>query len=668
MPTRDPSKRQNAAEERVGAAAPDGAAGTEPGDDAGAGGPAPPPRRNVLFPLGVGYYPLAAETESWQDSYMRDPDADFATFAEARLTLVRVFVSWRLFEPQVGQYADEATERLDAMVAAARASRLQVVVTFFADDKLAEMADVPWGKRRDPRTDAYLIQREVALVQRIVNRYRSEPVVFAWDLANEAFLAGFSSAEELETWVADMRDAIREVDPERPILLSADPETLFAAAGVDARGALDMGEVAVSHLTSSYRAYAAEGPVTSGPATYVDSYLLRSAARGLPVLLDDVGVHSLDFSPAEEAAYVRTVLYSALMNRSVGVILRRDRDLETERREPYFRDPGEILVGLADVEGVPKPSFAEVRSFARVAARVDLRRYSLVTERTAVLVPAERFDPLPSLAGLYGPRACLQAYTSAKEAHVPVAVAHEGAELGCYDVLIVPSVGELTDETWEAVAAFVQSGGSVVMSYGGGDTHPSLREVFGVEFLGDDGPRTTLACRVAQAGLLGWLGSFDAPLACPHFGLLGSAGATVVATDEKGAPLLTLNQYGQGRAAYFATPVERALAQGDPWAAPSAVRSMLRTVYGAAASAAGCGPPIDCDVPEVEIALFNGEDDDIVLLLSHLPDGTTANVETDRTVKSVADVRGGEPVAVGGRAFGVPLGPNGAAALRLVYE
>ena len=625
------------------------------------------PRRNPLFPIGVAYYPLDAETDNPTDWYSRDVDADFSALAAARMSLVRVFVSWRALEPQVGQYSEEAHERLDAIVTAARAHRLQLMVTLFADDRLAEMTELPWGKRRDPRTDAYLIQREVALAQRIVNRYRSEKPVFAWDLANEAFASSFSSEEDLEAWAKTMRDAIREVDPDRPITLSVDPETLFHQSGVDPRAALDECEFAASHVTADYRAYAAEGPITSGPATYLDSFLLRSAARHLPVLLDDVGVWSLDSSLAEEAAYTRTVLYSGFMNRGAGVVLRRYRDLDAERREPYFRDPFEVLVGIADTAGEPKPAMKEVTAFARVAAHIDLREYSLAPERTAVLVPAERYSPLPNLAGLFDPRACLQAYMSAKEAHLPVTIAREGDELGAFSVLIVPSAFDLEAETWERLAGFVQGGGSIVLSYGGGDAHPGLREIFGVEFLGDHGPRSTLSCRVAQADVLGSLRSFDARLETPSFALLGHGGATVVATDQTGSPLLTLHQYGQGRAALVAVPVERALAQGDAWAAPASVRGMLRSVYGAIAAGAGCGAPVHCDVPEVEVALFSGEDDDVLILLNHSPEKVTANLLFDQVVATAQDVRGGAAARIDGSTFGVPLTGNGASALRLRY-
>ncbi len=161
------------------------------------------PRRNALFPVGVNVYPLDAETQGWDDWYTRDMAAEFEKLAEARVSMVRLYVSWKLLEPQVGQYDEEALDRLADILDSARTNKLQVIMCFFADDRLAELMDVPWGKKRDARTDSYLIQREVALVQKIVSRFVAEKAIFAWDLANEAFCAGFESAADLEEWVED---------------------------------------------------------------------------------------------------------------------------------------------------------------------------------------------------------------------------------------------------------------------------------------------------------------------------------------------------------------------------------------------------------------------------------------------------------------------------------
>lgn len=625
------------------------------------------PRRNALFPLGVNLYPTDTELASADDWYTHDLTGDLSACQDAVFALVRVFVSWRVMEPQVGQYAEAAIERLGDVLELVRSKKLQAVVTFFADDRHADLNDISWGKRRDPRTDGYLVQREVALVQKLVQRFRADAAVFGWDLANEAFCTGFESTGALTEWATTLRDAIREIDPERPITLGVDPETLFRSTGVDARPAVELMEYSVSHVTSAYRAYAAEGPITSGPSTYLDSYLLRVSQRGGSVLLDDAGVQSLDNSSGDEAAYLRSVLWGGLMNRAAGLLARRFRDLETEKREPYFVDPLEALVGISDSSGEPKPAFEEMRKFVRLAARLDLSRYALQPERAAVVVPAERYAGLPDLARLYDPRACLQSYIAAKEAHVPVAVIDEGEPLDEWEALFVPSAFALAEETWEELSAFVQRGGTLLLSYGGGDAHPAIRELFGLEFLGDGGTRETLSCRVAQADVLGALESFDARFPLSNFALLSAVGATVVATDESGNPLLTVNQVGQGRAIYLAAPVERAIAANDPWAKSATVASMLREVYGSVARSAGAGAPVECDAPDVEVALFQGETDDVVVLLNHSAEKLQAGLVSERRVASIADVRGGAPVAVGGNAFGVPLEANGAVALRLSY-
>ena len=624
-------------------------------------------RRIVGFPVGVDYYPIDSERASYTEWYETDVASDFAAMAAAHVSYVRVFISWKVLEPQVGQYDNEAEDRFASLVDAARASDLRLVVCFFGDDRLAEMNEVTWGKKRNPRTDDYLIQRQVSLVQRIVNRYRTEPAVWAWEIGNEAFFAGFETEESLEAWVTTLREAIREVDTARIIVFGAGVETLVREGGLDVRVPRESFEYGVSRVTAPYRAYAAEGPLTYGPATYLDSFVLRAGGTAGSVLADGIGVHFLDAAVAEEAASTRMALYSALMNRAAGVFARRWTDVEAERREPYFQDPFEVLVGVNDVTGQPKPALTELTNFARVAASIDLRRYTPAPERAAILIPAERFEPLPSLAGLYDPRSCLQAYIAAKEAHLPVTLVREGEDLGGLMTLIVPSAAKLAPKTWGALASFVQSGGSVVLSYGGGDADPAVRELFGVEFLGDHGTRSVVSCRIAQPGLVGDLTSFDVRLDLPHYALLGGSGATVVATDATGSPMLTVHQFGQGRAVFLAAPLERAIAQSDPWAAPDPIRAMLRTIYGSVASAAGAGPIIGCDEPSAEVALFLGETADIIVVLSHTPEPTTPTLTTERVVASVTNVRGGNAAEVGAKAFGVPLGPNGAAALRLTY-
>ncbi len=619
------------------------------------------------FLVGASLYPLASESLSPEQWYERDVTTDLDALGKVGASLVRLFVSWRVLEPQVGRYDDEMLDRLAALVSSVGRRKMRAIVVLFADDRAAELNAVTWGTRRDPRTDPYLVQRAADLASRVAGRLARESAVLAWQLGNEAFLSGFESLSDLESWFEAIHGAIAEVDPARPVALGAHAESLMLATGIDARPVIERCGLHLSHATSAYRAYAAGGPLGCGPSTYLDSFLARLARRKAPLLVDEVGVDTQTHSVAEEAAHVRTTLWGALANRAAGAMVRRVRDVETDRRAPYYIDPFETLVGVADTNGLAKPAMLEIAEFTKALAALDLREYVLAPERAAIVMPADRYAPLPAVSGLFAPRSCFQSYITAKRAHVPVAVVHEGDDLSAYLMLIVPSAMSLDSATWARLGEFVNSGGTLLLSHGGGDAHPAIREIFGVEPLGDDGPRETFSCRVAQPDALGALRSFDAPLSLPNFALLSSCGASVVATDAVGNPLLTVNQSGQGRAVYVATPLERAIAQGDPWSTPQAVADFALQVYGAVAGSAGCTAPISCDSPDVEIAVFQGDTQDVVLLINHASRAVTANLSASCTVGAVRPVRGGAAVSVGGSSFGVPLGPNGVALLRVEY-
>jgi len=97
-------------------------------------------------------------------------------------------------------------------------------------------------------------------------------------------------------------------------------------------------------------------------------------------------------------------------------------------------------------------------------------------------------------------------------------------------------------------------------------------------------------------------------------------------------------------------------------------RAMLREVYGAVARAVGCGAPVSCSASEVEMTLFQGEAEDILVLLNHTPERVDTEVTTTRKVSAITDLRGTEPTDVLGTRFSVRLGPNNAVALRLAYS
>jgi len=347
------------------------------------------------FFIGVDYQPIDDERRAG-DWYELDYQADFAAIAEAGLRRIRLTCAWRLMEPQVGQYDEAALARLDAVIAAAAAAGLEVVLCFFAHDSLATLSEVPWATGRDAYADIYLFERQAEFARHIVSRYRDEPAIVAWELADAFYLRGFTTEPVLEAWTLEIRGAVRAIDEIRPLRLGIDAETHLRATGVDARPAIDLCEEAAAAPSPEYAAYAAGGATNGRIGSRSHGFLLRLAADELPVVAEGIGPRDLEGSAADDVVALRAGLYSALMNGASGAMLRRWRGLSTEPRSPYRVEPDESLAGVCLPGGTPTAMVAEVSRFAEVAAAVG--GYELVPDRVAVMMPAERSQVLPSLA------------------------------------------------------------------------------------------------------------------------------------------------------------------------------------------------------------------------------------------------------------------------------
>ena len=621
-------------------------------------------RRLRSFPIGMDYYPSDSERRAHAEYYPYDAGVDFAAMAESGVTLVRVFVSWRRFEPEVGQYDGSVEDRLGDLLYAAGQCSLKVIVCFFAEDRFSEMNDPPWARGRDPRTDDYLIHRQVSLVQRVASLHRSDPRVWAWQIGNEAFLSGFTSDASLQKWTLALRDALREVDSARAILLGVDAEVLSAVSGL--RVGLRGFEYGAAHPTEAYREQVA-GVAAGSRATHLESFLVRSAPGSRPVLADGIGARIGELPTVGGAADVRVAAFSALMNGAAGVALARWRDAEIIPQEPASGEQYGVLAGVNDNAGSPRPALGEVGRLARVVARLEAGRYALAPERAAVIKPAGPPGSEQPARALGRSQSCFNAYVAAKEAHIPVAVVSEGDDLAGFSAVFFPSAGALSESLWTELAALVRSGGSAVMSYGGHTPEPLFREVFGVNFRADAGGRDAFSCRDTGRGIAPAVGSFDTTLRVSHLAIVVPESATVVATDASGIPLVTVNRYGRGSAVFLAAPLEQAVAQGISANDTEPARTLLRTLYRAAARESGANGFVACDEPAAEIALFIGEEDDALLVLNHSGMSITPVITAGRVVASVADLAGSRSARVGEQSFGVPLRPYGVAGLRLDY-
>ncbi len=164
-------------------------------------------------------------------------------------------------------------------------------------------------------------------------------------------------------------------------------------------------------------------------------------------------------------------------------------------------------------------------------------------------------------------RECTAHYRPFWETGVPVDVIDQTCELDHYKLVVVPMAYMLRPGFAERLGAFVEQGGTAVMTYWsavvdesdlcflGGVPGEGLREVFGVREEESQSyfPGESVGIAMSEGNALGVTGAYEGVDTCS---VIHPEGSEVLATytDQyfSGSPALTVNAFGRGKAYYIA--------------------------------------------------------------------------------------------------------------------
>jgi len=188
------------------------------------------------------------------------------------------------------------------------------------------------------------------------------------------------------------------------------------------------------------------------------------------------------------------------------------------------------------------------------------------------------------------------------EAGVPVDVIDQDGELDAYKLVVVPMAYMLRPGFAGRLKAYIEQGGTAVMTYWsaivdesdlcflGGVPGDGLREVFGVweEESQSYYPHESVGIAMEEGNALGMSGTYKGVDTCS---VIHSGGAEVLAVyaDQyfAGSPALTVNGFGKGRAYYIAARTDGAF---------------LGDLYGKLIGELGLGRALDTELPPGVIA------------------------------------------------------------------
>lgn len=609
-------------------------------------------------------------------------EADFAMMSRMRFNTVRLDLMWAWFEPRPGYYNPEAFEQFDYLIKLSHKYGIYLNPILFTGGEVGEAWwDVPWRMGRDPQSDPLMLYLETNLAEEFGRRYAHETAILAWDLADEPpfWISRQATSDAMAAnWTRLIAGAIRKHDKVHPIVVGTDTADLNHGPFRPDVIADDVDFFSI-HPYTIYTSSLFPDPMVSVRGTYGAAFATTlDRGAGKPVLLQELGASSAQYSPEKITEFERTSYYSALAAGNNGFLpwVFSDAAPEQYRKVPYLRSPHETQFGLVTWDHKIKPRGNAFERFGKIVSRMDLAGVSVPQGDLAILMPTEWSIVRGNHSGfgLTGPSSIpyvsvseggavngdatapyegnqslmssvLSAYILAHQAGWNPALPREQGDWRQYPMLILPSPVTATDpidvhvhtDFWAKAQDYVRKGGVIYASIGADAAIPGMADLFGarmtdsqpvdeltlkfVKPFGGFQPGDTLQYPVPGKDMKYWGTGLDV------------TSGEVIAVDQKGRPALVAHKLGTGKTLLSAYPLEAYL--GNTVNAFESSSAGYARLFAAIRDWSGVRPLVRTDQPDVEAAALNAANRGYIVLINHGGIARQARIITKLPVHSL---------------------------------
>jgi endo-1,4-beta-mannosidase len=640
----------------------------------------------------------------------QDVEADFAQMERMGFNTVRLDLMWAWFEPRPGDYNPQAFAQFDQLIALAHKHHIYLHPTLFVGGEVGEAYwDVPWRMGRNPQSDPEMLRLETNQAQEFGRRYGRETAILAWDLTDEPpfWIAADTTDAMAVNWTRLIAGGLRKYDKLHPIVVGVSTQDMEHGPFRPDTIAADVDFLSV-HPYTIYTPELFPDPMVSERSTYgaaFETTLSRGAGR--PVMVQEMGASSAQYTPEKITEFDRVSLYSALAAGANGFLLWCYTDAAPGQyhKVPYLRSPHETQFGLTTWDRKMRPQGLAFESFEKTVGRMNLDDVTPGPADAGILIPEEwaatRGDH--SRFGLTGPEvipyvsvseggavngqapaayeenqwvmsSALSAFILAHRAGLQPAMPREADDWRKFPLLLLPSPLTATDpifvhlhtDFWERASAYVRDGGVLYASLAANAAIPEMAALFGarmtdsvvasevtlkvVKPLGDLQPGDTFQFTVPGAATKYWGTGLEVD------------GGEVIAVDQNQRPALVAHSFGKGRTLLSAYPLEAWL--GNQPEAFERHETAYR-LYRALREWSGVRPPVSTDQPSVEAGALNGRSHGYIVLANHSADAQTARLSTTLPVHDLRrlDEAGDKPLTRDNGGWSVELPAYGGALL-----
>ena len=259
------------------------------------------------FILGVNYWPGDKGLSWWREFELPPVRRDFSLAAEYGLELIRIFLLWEDFQPEINRVSTRALGDLVRTGDLAHDRRIKILPTLFCGHvsginwlpswmveggkgsyPLFSMGMIRKGRARNMYSDREVRKAQKLLIHETAGALQGHPAVWGWDLGNQTSkLVSPPSRDSARAWLEEMVTELRRWNSSLPITWAMDRSDLEEVR-VPSPGDLAPYCDFLSLEMQADRAGWAEGPLDEKAGLFLT--LVTGWLGGKEVMAGDMGV------------------------------------------------------------------------------------------------------------------------------------------------------------------------------------------------------------------------------------------------------------------------------------------------------------------------------------------------------------------------------------------
>jgi len=261
------------------------------------------------FLVGINYWPKETAMYWWQKFDASVVKRDFSILAEYGFHIVRTFLLWEDFQPEIRQVSVPSLNHLVQVAEAARDFKLQILPSFFTGHMSGLNWLPPWmlesfsgeerfpifsvgeirrGSIRNMYTDREVWKAQKLLLRETTGALQGNPAIWGWDLGNEpSNLVLPPSKDAARAWLEEMVVELKRYDSDIPVTLGLHQEDLEEDRVLGPLEVAQFCDILSMHAYPSYAEWA-DGPLDEKVPLFLTH--LTAWLGGKEVLLEEFGV------------------------------------------------------------------------------------------------------------------------------------------------------------------------------------------------------------------------------------------------------------------------------------------------------------------------------------------------------------------------------------------